>query len=103
MKTSTQTQHNGLAALATCCAIALGTGSSGAMAFVDYDHSAEGVKHSATSTVIQGHTGPKPGGFVDYDHSAEGVDPNAPANNSGRSIATGGFVDWDHSAESIRS
>ncbi len=92
--------RNGLAALTTCCAVALGMSSTSAMAFVDYDHSAEGVKASAT---MYSGSGSKSGGFVDYSHSAEGL-RSGPAPTTGDTTASsGGFLDHDHSAEGIRS
>ena len=84
---------------ATSFAIALGLGSTSAMAFVDYDHSAEGVKQSASMAT----SAPKSGGFVDYTHSAEGLRSGAPATTGKGIAASGGFVDWDHSADSIGS
>ncbi len=100
MSNTTQKSRIGLTALATCCAIALGMTSTSAMAFVDRDHSAEGVKSSAT--MYKG-SGSKSGGFVDYSHSAESV-RTGPAPTTGNTTAsTGGFIDRDHSAEGVRS
>ena len=86
--------RTGLATFATVCALALGLASTSASAvFVDYEHSAEGLKYSPTSP---GYRAPKPSSvFVDYDHTAEAVDPSAPASwSEGRSGTKSPFVDW---------
>lgn len=78
--------------IATSLAVAFGLGATSAAAFVDHDHSAEGVKYSASMVT----TAPRGGGFVDHDHSAQGLRDGAPATTGERISASGGFIDWDH-------
>jgi hypothetical protein len=83
------------AALAGALAVSLSATTASA-AFVDYDHSAEGVSQSAS---LYSGTPMKSGAFLDYDHSAESITHGAVrANSTSRSGGMCGFIDCDHSA-----
>jgi hypothetical protein len=63
--------------------------------FVDYDHSPEGVHHSAS--VYTG-TPMKNMGFIDHDHSAEGVSSEYMGPSGSKGPGMCGFLDCDHSS-----
>ena len=80
--------------------IGLVLAASPAMAFVDRDHSAEGVKQSATRYTGSSH--PK-GGFVDYDHSASAKPSEQSILPGSATHAKCGFLDCDHMASPAES
>ena len=67
--------------------------------FVDYDHSPEGVHHSAS--VYTG-TPMKNRGFIDHDHSAEGVASGHMGTSGSKAPGMCGFIDCDHSSSGIK-
>lgn len=73
--------------------IGLVLAASPAMAFVDRDHSAEGVSQSATR--YTGTSQPR-GGFVDYDHSASAGPSEHSILPGSATYAKCGFLDCDH-------
>lgn len=75
--------------------------SSPAMAgFVDKDHSAEGVRSSATMYKGDGH---KSMGFIDHDHSAEGRSSKGGKSMDVRTVGNCGFLDCDHNPAGMKS
>lgn len=79
-------------ASATAGFLALAMAVAPASAFVDPDHSAEGVRDSAT--MYKG-AGSKSSFFVDYDHSAQSIKDNRKSNDK-RTSGSCAFVDCDH-------
>jgi hypothetical protein len=99
MKRTNKTR-TALSSMAAAGALALTLATSPAMAFVDYDHSAEGVHDSATR-----YTGsPMPsGGFIDYDHSASAKPSESKTIDGHMKTGNCGFIDCDHTASHMGS
>ena len=89
-----------ISSIAFTSAIALTAATGTAMAFVDKDHSAEGVLKS--STMYTG-SGSMPSRFVDYDHTPEGVKEKASGPQNWKSAGNCGFLDCDHTAQGPKS
>lgn len=89
-----------LSSITVAGAFALTLAATPTMAFVDPDHSADGVKQSATR--YSGSSMPS-GGFVDYDHSASAEPSESKRTDVHAKAGNCGFIDCSHTISPMGS